>query len=270
MRRLLLATFALAVSSTLTSTAGPQEEVADRLQSQSGSSSRAAPETVGMVAYAATNPERQRLEVYRIRTDGSHRRQLTTTGGYNPVWSPDDTRIAFQRREAIWLMDASGGSQQRLVEGSSPAWAPDGRRLSYSCTDGSDLCVVDLQNRTETVVVTHTDAWPYAGSSTWSPDGTWIAFTRTSAEGDDYTSDRQLFRVRADGAELTAIPNTDPLATLPAWSPDGATILYTERYDGRGGEFSGDLWSIRPDGTGKTQVTRSQGNDQAATWSPDG
>jgi Tol biopolymer transport system component len=60
------------------------------------------------------------------------------------------------------------------------------------------------------------------------------------------------------------------LAILPAWSPDGSTILYTARYDGRDGEGSGDLWSIRPDETAKTQVTRSPGTDQAATWSPDG
>ena len=226
--------------------------------------------TVGMLAYSGDGPESRRTEVYRIRTDGSHRRQLTTHGGYNPAWSRDGTRIAYERNNWIWLMNASGGSKLKLVRGYAPAWAPDGRRLSYSCRDGIDLCVMDLETDVETVIVAATEEWPGSGSSTWSPDGAWIAFARNSAEGDDYTSDRQLFRVRGDGSELTAIPRTYPQATSPAWSPDGGTILYTDVYSGRGGEDSGDLWSIRPDGTGKRQVTRSAGSEEAASWSSDG
>ena len=112
------------------------------------------------------------------------------------------------------------------------------------------------------------DEWPGVETPTWSPDGAWIAFARYSSEGDDYASDRQLFRVRADGSELTAIPNTAPLATSPAWSPDGSRIFYTERYDGRGGENSGDLWAIRPDGGGRSPVLRLPGMDDQADWSP--
>ncbi|WP_165821311.1 PD40 domain-containing protein [Nocardioides gansuensis] len=117
----------------------------------------------------------------------------------------------------------------------------------------------------------HTDDWPRVVDSSWSPDGTWIALTRVSSEKDaEYVNATQLFRVRPDGSRLAAIPNTEPFAVSPAWSPDGTTILYTEVYGGRGGEFSGGLWSIRPDGTGKTQVTRSKGNEGSPSWSPDG
>jgi TolB protein len=228
-------------------------------------------EVVGLLAYTATNPDRARREVFTIRTDGSHRRQLTTRGGYYPAWSPDGARIAFVRgRGQIWLMDASGGSLERVGRGFNPAWSPDGTRLSYSCGDEPTVCVWDATARTETVIVAPTNEWPFAETPTWSPDGAWIAFTRVSSEGDDYTHDRQLFRVRADGSELTAIPNTAPLAISPAWSPDGSRILYTERYDGRGGENSGDLWAIRPDGSGRTPVIRLPGMDDAADWSPGG
>jgi TolB protein len=225
-----------------------------------------------MIAYAVGN-------IFTIHTDGSHRRKLTTTGGYGPVWSPDGTMIAFQRDDGIALMDATGGEQRALVDGRNPAWAPDGHRMSYACREGydehdgsefNDLCLLDLRNGTETVVVSHTDDWLRADGSSWSPDGTWIAFTRTSVEGDDYTHERQLFRVKADGTELTAIPNTDPLAASPAWSPDGATIMYTESYDGRGGEYSGDLWSVRPDGSDRTRITWSEGREGTPSWSSDG
>ena len=223
-----------------------------------------------MIAYSASNPDKARLEIYTIRTDGSHRRQLTTTGGLSPAWSADGTQLAFTRSDGIWLMDASGGSQRRLADGGAPAWSPDGTRVSYACRDGNALCVVDLQTATETVVVTTTPDWIGVGSSTWSPDGDWIALTRRSVNGDDYTGYRQLFRVHPDGTGLTEIPNTYPEGDLPAWSPDGDRILYTERYDGRSGEFTGDLYSIRPDGSDKATVTQWIGRDQAGAWSPDG
>lgn len=228
---------------------------------------------VGMLAYAAVDG------LFTIHTDGSHRRRLTETRGYDPVWSPDGASIAYQLGDEIWLMDSDGGNQRRMAHGRSPAWAPDGHRVSYVCRQGidenydwgfSDLCLLDLRNGNETVVLEHAMDWPGVDGSSWSPEGTWIAVIRTSAEGDDYTRDRQLFRMRPDGTEIAAIPQTGPGASEPAWSPDGATIVYTSSYDGRGGQGSGNLMSIRPDGTGRTQVTRNQGTDTAAAWSSDG
>ena len=226
---------------------------------------RSSSDMVGLLAFTATSSAKGRREVFTIRTDGSHRRQLTTRGGYYPAWSPDGARIAFVRgRGQIWLMDAGGGSLERVGRGYKPAWSPDGKRLSYECEEVPGLCVWDAASRTETVIVAPSDEWPAVQTPTWSPDGAWIAFARYSSEGDDYTSDRQLFRVRPDGSELTAIPNTAPLATSPAWSPDGSRIFYSERYDGRGGENSGDLWAIRPDGGGRTPVLRIPGMDDQA------
>ena len=134
----------------------------------------------------------------------------------------------------------------------------------------SDLCVLDLRDGTETVVSTTPRTGRAVSGSSWSPDGAWIAPTRISADGDDYTRDRQLFTVIRDGTDLTAIPGTAPLANEPAWSPDGTTIMYTSLYDGRGGEYSGDLVSIRPDGTARMKVTRLIGTESSPSWSYDG
>jgi TolB protein len=50
--------------------------------------------------------------------------------------------------------------------------------------------------------------------------------------------------------------------SFPAWSPDGRAILFN-----RG---TGDLYLIRPDGTGRTRLTRHPRNEAFPSWSPDG
>lgn len=58
---------------------------------------------------------------------GAFIRNLTdpsNSGDETPVWSPDGTRIAFQRGGAIFVTAASGGpgSEHQLVTGLSPTW----------------------------------------------------------------------------------------------------------------------------------------------------
>ena len=234
-----------------------------------------APTAEGVIAYIAMNPKTRREVIYRIGTDGSNRRQLTDGVTYNPAWSPDGTQIAYVRRSdsTIRLMDATGankrGTGEVVYAADGPAWSPDGRRLSYACGTGGDLCVLNLTTRERTIIVPRTRAWPAANSSSWSADGNWIAFARVSREGDDYSSNQALFLVHPDGTGLTEIPNTTPLAHEPAWSPDGQSLVYTERYDGRGGG-SGSLYSIRPDGTGRTPLLAPRGNEGDVAWSSDG
>lgn len=227
---------------------------------------------VGMLAYAGVRDDGRgwRTEIFTIHTDGSDRRQLTTTGGSGPEWSPDGSQIAYDARDRVRVMAADGSGQRTVADGEDPSWSPDGTRLAYRRPDGS-LAVLDLRSGVETVVVPGTEAWPEADKPDWSPDGAWIALARTTSLGDDdYAQDRQLFLVRPDGTGLQAVPHTEPLADAPAWSPDGATLLYTERYDGRNGETTGDVWSIRPDGSGRTPILTTGGRDDDVAWSPDG
>ena len=49
-------------------------------------------------------------------------------GDMDPSWSPDGSRITFNRQDEMWVMDADGGDVRRISEpgdvGTAAAWSP--------------------------------------------------------------------------------------------------------------------------------------------------
>ena len=86
-------------------------------------------------------------DVVVVKPDGSEPRVVAETA-FNPAWSPDGRRLAFQRTvdpseyfqgasctARAWVVDADGTNERRLdplMEGCAPApeWSPDGTRLA--------------------------------------------------------------------------------------------------------------------------------------------
>jgi Tol biopolymer transport system component len=65
---------------------------------------------------------------------GGAARQLTTTGGADPSWSPDGRHIAFERAGKIRTIRRDGAQEGRLggpPSAAAPAWSPDGRYLAF-------------------------------------------------------------------------------------------------------------------------------------------
>lgn len=139
--------------------------------------------------------------------------------------------------------EPSGPSRRHLVTGSDACcstfrWSPDSRWiLFYSTKSGADcshLVKVDVESG-ERVALTgpgspNADAPVCAefDSAHWSPDGTSIVFN-DDGSSDDAT--RPLL-MSADGSGLRPLVPVDsfadPLWTAgpPAWSPDGAAVLF--------------------------------------------
>ena len=74
-----------------------------------------------------------------------------------------------------------------------------------------------------------------------------------------------LFVAAADGSDEHPLLASRDVDYDAAWSPDGASIVFTSEREG-----SADLFRVKPDGTGLERLTDSPAYDDQATFSPDG
>ena len=185
-------------------------------------------------------------------------------------------KIAFQASDAgnpnrIATMNADGSGRAYLTDPGAdgldedPAWSPDGTRIVFARGHqdpltgnfSRDLYVVGADG-TGLTALTTTAADERAPD--WSPDGAKIVFQRLGdAPG--------LWTMNADGSGAARL-TTGASDGQPAWSPDGTQIAL-RRIDADGFD---DLWVVRPDGTGETQLTDEPPDayDSDPSWSPDG
>ena len=185
---------------------------------------------------------------------------LVQPAGFHPAENPWLEHIRVGPSGEVWIMDADGSHQTRLITAADPfqPWNP-----------------------------------------TWSPDGREIAFTRVRVgihSPDDDIAD--IWIADADGSRLRPVVEGDSYKWLPHWSPDGAYIVYTDepaggpwgtsvpRAEGPGGFLGPDLRSrVDRHQSGSPRTSGESGrmgpmppnsspmstaNDRAATYSPDG
>jgi TolB protein len=111
--------------------------------------------------------------------------QLTTdlTIDGSADWSPDASRIAFQRYpkrgiSQVFVMngDGSGITQLTTGEGSSPAWSPSGTQIAFDSNRSgtSQLYLMPSSGEGSGIAQVTTGG---GSNSDWSPDGTRLVFS---------------------------------------------------------------------------------------------
>jgi TolB protein len=178
--------------------------------------------------------------IWAVHPDGRGLRQITHDVGFQqsfdnaPQWSPDSSRIVFQRNQAplfkteVWTADSTTGGDLVRVSppgvngGDHPDYSPDGQwimfrtdngvpgspKLLMAHPDGTGLRVLlDGSNRQQFL------------SSGFSPDGT--SFTVGIAPGAGPDGNADVFVGTFDShmrvATLTDITNSDIWESSPRW-----------------------------------------------------
>jgi TolB protein len=231
----------------------------------------------GKIAYASDADGGQgNWDIYVMNPDGTGLTRLTSDPNVEarPAWSPDGTKIAFNRSKAdgsdseIYVMNADGSGVKNLTGGaggSKPAWSPDGKRIAFQRR--SEVYVMNADG-SDVRQLTHSGDG-VADYPAWSADGATVAFSSGLA------NPGALFLVNMDGSGLRRIfverdPGVADLLRAGSWSPDGSKILFDRAPTSLAKDQSvAGIWSINPDGTGLVRVSANR-TDGFAAWSPDG
>jgi Tol biopolymer transport system component len=212
-------------------------------------------------------PEIWMSSVFIVNADGSGLTNLTGHAGSfgMPTWSPDGSRLAFEgglptdAEGGIFMVNTDGSGLVRLSNGYGPSWSPDGTRiafLNWSDDDGGSLAVINWDGSDYTPLIKN--IFSNTHSPSWSPDGTQIAFFHAPH------GHAQIHVINADGSGLLAVTDSggDRRDLIPVWSPDGTRIAFTAIDD----HDNHDVWVVRPDGTGLTNLSNHPAADVQPAW----
>ena len=165
--------------------------------------------------------------LFRSRIDGREKVQLTfpPLTAYEPRWSPDGKRIAFQgirpgQPWKMYLISMDGGEAEEVMTGiGDVGWSPDGKSLifhsgmeDFVSTSPRAVQLMDLNSRQISTIPGSEGFY----SPRWSPDGRYISALQVGPEV------LQLYDVRT--SKWTKLAET-PVG-WPIWSRDSKYIYF--------------------------------------------
>jgi len=231
------------------------------------------------------------------------------------IWSPDSSRLAFTELgytlgtdSDLWVMEVASGTltnltddgyegnligpDAQMAEGvfvdASPAWTPDGQSISFARTGlvdgastGTVLARVPASGGTveELARVSETEPGVVFHRSAWSPDGSTLYYTYSSATADD--PGNGVWTYSAGTGEIALLAASDGIqGGAPALlhvSPTGEQLLVWYPQVFLGTQIVDPLVRLVDTATGEITVPELPPPDQAtlparivATFSPDG
>jgi Tol biopolymer transport system component len=203
-------------------------------------------------------------------------RNLTTSGAgtfyYDPVWSPDGTKLAFIRLSGgtrnIYVMapfvSGAEGLAKPVTEYADGtyvqnlAWSPDGTEIAFQRGVSEANYEVLVANSDGTTAVPLKIA-EHGLHPSWAPDGGKIT----------YSYGEQVYLRNAD-ASAAATPLPNGAGHDPVWSPDGALIAFDGINTAQKAPFS-DVHIVSATGGGTPVVVPSNYTQWTfLSWAPGG
>ena len=197
-------------------------------------------------------------------SDGGNEVRLTDDPAWDdgPTWSPDGTKIAFNRNHHIYVMDSDGRNLIELTSpsgGADPAWSPNGTKIAFTRFKAlkKQIWVMDADGGNEVQLT----QWGENYNPAWSSDGYRIAFVNIRRQGGS-----EIYAMDSGGDNEVRLTHDLEEKDNPSWSPDGQWIVF-DSYRSRVYQ----IYAVNTDGSGRTRrLTRRRPHNWKPAWSPDG
>jgi Tol biopolymer transport system component len=210
-----------------------------------------------------------RLETMTV-ADGRRKIIHESTGRFEaPNWMPDGKKLLYNENGSLYKIPVEGGNPEKLNTGSidknnnDHGISFDGKMLAISSHrqglpgGGSTVYVLPLEGGEPKMVTEKTPSYWHG----WAPNGKEVAFV-AMRDAKVYN----LYKISINGgAEIPLTTNTSGHVDGPEYSPDGKYIYYNANPTG-----TMQIWRMKPDGTGKEQLTFDEYHNWFPHISPDG
>ena len=211
-----------------------------------------------------------RMETMNV-FDGKRKVILESKGRFEaPNWMPGGKQLLFNQDGSLFTMPVNGGIPEKLNTGTivginnDHGISFDGKMLAISSSKvgipggGSVVYTLPLNGGSPKLVAESVPSYWHG----WAPNGESVAVVGQRNGITIYN----LYKVDVNSGKETALTtNTSGHVDGPEYSPDGKYIYYNANPTG-----TMQIWRMKPDGSGREQLTFDQYHNWFPHISPDG
>jgi TolB protein len=188
-----------------------------------------------------------------------------------PNWMPDGKKLLFNMDGSIYKIPVEGGEPEKLNTGAvnknnnDHGISFDGKLLAISSQrdgfpgGGSSVYIVPIEGGTPLLITENTPSYWHG----WAPNNKEVLYVAQRNKIPIYNIYRNSI---SGGKEFALTANkTGEHVDGCEYSPDGKFIYFNASYSG-----TMQIWRMKPDGSGREQLTFDEYNDWFPHISPDG